>query len=322
MTNPISFPLPRKLSILVPVLNEEDAVGLFVSTLQPLLASLVTDYEMIFISDGSTDQTVSRLEALQKTHPQIQILELSRNFGKEAALAAGLDACTGDACIPMDVDLQDNPSALQEMLAKWAEGFDIVYGMRTRRDSDSVLKRVTSKAFYRLMGSLSRTPIHHNVCDYNLLDRRVIDTLKTFPEQNRFLRGLSSWVGFNQTIVKFERPARSIGKTKHNWIGLFRLALDGITSFSTAPLKISFYLGLLFATLSFAYLFFIVIRTLLFGSDVPGYASLMVVVLFIGGIQMISLGIIGEYLGRIFEETKHRPVYILKKKLTSAQKAD
>lgn len=304
------FPLNKKLSILVPVLNEEESVSPFIDTITPIIAPLVQDYEIIFISDGCTDNTIPLLRQRQQGDAHIRVIELSRNFGKEAALAAGLDFCTGDACVPMDVDLQDNPAALPLMLEKWHAGFEIVYAARRSRAGDGFFKRVSAQLYYWMLGQIATSSIPYDVGDYRLIDRVAIDVLKNMPERTRFMRGLSSWIGFKQCAVEFARGARAHGTTKYSIRKMVNFALDGITGFSTLPLRAVIYLGIFVSSLSFVYLLAVLVDTLINGRDSPGYASLMVVILFLGGVQLIALGVIGEYLGRVFHETKRRPIYI------------
>lgn len=301
------------ISIVIPVLNEEESVDPFVDAVAPLLDATGASWELIFVDDGSTDQTINILLARRRRNPQIRIVKLSRNFGKEAALAAGLDHAAGDMVAVMDVDMQDPPELLTEMVARWREGYDVVYGRRVQRTNDSALKRMTARRFYKLFNQISDAPIPDNVGDFRLMDRSVVEALKRLPERVRFMKGLFSWVGFKSIAVDYERPARFAGQTKFRYWRLWNFALDGITSFSTVPLRIWTYVGSLIAAFAFIYGSFIILRTLILGVDVPGYASLLAVMLFIGGVQLIGLGILGEYLGRVFYEVKQRPVYLASK---------
>lgn len=301
------------ISIVIPVLNEEESVNPFVDAIGPLLDSTGASWELVFVDDGSTDRTVDILLARRLNTPQIRIVKLSRNFGKEAALAAGLDHASGDMVAVMDVDMQDPPELLIEMVARWREGYDVVYGRRVQRTSDSALKRMTARRFYQFFNRISDAPIPDNVGDFRLMDRSVVEALKRLPERVRFMKGLFSWVGFKSIAVDYERPARFAGQTKFRYWRLWNFALDGITSFSTVPLRIWTYVGTLIAAIAFVYGSFIILRTLIMGVDVPGYASLLAVMLFIGGVQLIGLGILGEYLGRVFYEVKQRPVYLAAK---------
>jgi glycosyltransferase involved in cell wall biosynthesis len=293
------------------VFNEEEVLGIFLERTSAVMSAAGLDYEYVFVNDGSRDGTLPSLIALSAENPRIRVIDLSRNFGKEAALTAGIAHVRGNVLIPIDVDLQDPPELIPQFVEKWREGYDIVYGVRTSRDEDSLGKRATAGGFYRLFNRLSPTHIPDNAGDFRLLDERVVAVLKQLPERNRFMKGLFSWVGFNSVGVPYERPARAAGKTKWNFRKLWNFALDGIVSFSTVPLRVWSYIGIGISLLSFLYASFIIVWVLIFGKDVPGYASLLTVILFLGGIQLLSLGIIGEYLGRLFMETKGRPVYIV-----------
>lgn len=299
------------VSIVVPVFNEQEALGRFVDSTRGVLVAQGVRYEMLFVNDGSVDETLARLMTLSDSDSRIRVVGLSRNFGKEIALSAGIDHAKGDVVIPMDVDLQDPPELIPSFLERWRSGYDVVYGVRTLRSSDAFSKRTTAVWFYRLFNRLSRLKIPENAGDFRLLDRRVVDVLKQMPERNRFMKGLYAWVGFRSTAVPYERPARSAGESKWNHWGLWNLALDGLVSFSTLPLRIWSYIGGMVALLSFAYGSYIVLRTFFFGIDFPGYASLFTAVLFLGGLQLLSIGVIGEYLGRLFIEIKGRPLYVV-----------
>lgn len=299
------------LSLLVPMWNEADGIASFFAALEPILAGLDLTYEVICIDDGSTDATVARLLEKRETDSRVKVVVLSRNFGKDTALSAGLDLAQGRAVIPLDADLQDPPELIPQLIAKWREGFQVVNAKRLSRASDSAGKRVSAGWFYRIFNSIADRPIPPNIGDYRLLDAQVVAALRRMPERARFLKGMFSWVGYRTTEVGYERPPRAAGETKWSSLRLYRFAIDGILAFSTFPLRIWSYLGLLCASVSFVYAAFLVGRTLIFGRDVPGYASLMVVMLFLGGVQLISLGVIGEYLGRIYEEVKRRPLYLI-----------
>ena len=272
-------------------------------------------YEIICVNDGSTDGTLSKLKEHRKHNEAIKIIDLSRNFGKEAALSAGIEHSTGDFLIPIDADLEEPPEIIPEMIEKLQQGYDVVYAVRDKRPEDSIVKKTTAKGFYNIFNFLSRTGIPHDTGDYRIISRNVVEALKSVEERNRFFKGLFSWVGFRQTSVRYQRKARADGRSKWNYWKLWNYAIDGITSFSTIPLRIWTYVGIITATFSFFYASFLIVRTLIYGKDVPGYASLMVVILFLGGIQLLSIGIIGEYLGRVYMETKRRPVYIVRQKL-------
>lgn len=300
-----------ELSIVVPVLNEEAAIPIFIRHLEPILDSLGVTYEIIFIDDGSTDRTREISLSANAANPAVKMLQLSRNFGKEAALTAGLEAASGDAVIPMDVDLQDPPELVVEFVRLWKEGYDVVYGRREHRNADTGAKRATAGIFYRVFNRVSSLEIEPNVGDFRLMSRPVVDATLQLRERNRFMKGIFAWVGFRGISVPYSRPERIAGQTKFNYWKLWNFALDGLTSFSTAPLRIWTYIGGLVAAFAVLYTIILVTRTLLFGRDAPGYASLMVVVLTLGAVQLISLGVIGEYLGRLYIESKQRPIYMI-----------
>ncbi len=299
------------VSIIVPVLNEEQAVGIFLDAVTPILKSTGMRYELVFVDDGSTDNTSVLLRVAHQRMPEVKLVSLSRNFGKEAALTAGIAHASGDAIIPIDVDLQDPPEVIPALLSKWREGFEIVFAARANRDSDSYLKRKTAGWFYQLMGQISETSLPENVGDFRLMDRAAVNALLSFPERKRVMKVLMSAVGFRTATVYYERQARSAGRTKFRPLRLWSLALDAIVASSTLPLRLWTYFGGLVALGALTYGAFIVVRTLLQGSVVPGYASLMSVVLFLGGLQFLSLGILGEYVGRIAIEVRGRPLYIV-----------
>lgn len=303
------------LSIIVPVYNESLTLAPFFEAMLPVLASITEAWEIICVNDGSSDDTLLRLEAFHGQDARIRIVSFSRNFGKEAALSAGLDYAMGQAVIPMDADLQDPPAVILEMVAKWQEGYKVVIATRLTRKGESWVKRYTAYAFYKVLAIISKTPIPANTGDFRLMDRQVVEAVKLLPERTRFMKGLLAWVGFSTYQLYYDRQPRVCGTTKWNYVKLFSFALDGIFSFTTIPLKVWTYLGLAISSISFFYAMFLIIRTLLYGVDVPGYSSIMVAILFMGGIQLVSLGIIGEYIGRIFKETKHRPLYIVEKKI-------
>ena len=306
----------RKLiSIVVPMYNEEAVFHTLFSVLDKTLAQLDVDYEVICVDDGSKDSTRQLLLAKTQEDPRVKAVLLSRNFGKEAAMTAAIDYATGDAVIPIDADLQDPPELIGQMVEKWREGFDVVYAKRVSRRSDTPMKRNTAGLFYRLFNMLSEIPIPENVGDYRLMDRRVVDAIKRLPEKDRFMKGLFCWPGFSNTAIEFERQERAEGETKFNYWKLWNLALNGITSFSSFPVRLGVYLGLIVSAAAFFYGVIIMLKTLVTGVDVPGYASLMVVVLFIGGIQLFFLGLLGEYIGRIYKEVKNRPIYMVDKAL-------
>ena len=304
--------LAVEISIVIPLYNEENNIDYLFKRVIDILARLNTTYEIICVNDGSQDRTLDCLIKHHRTQPQIKVINLSRNFGKEIALTAGIDYANGAAVIPIDADLQDPPELIQELVAKWREGYDVVYATRRSRQGESWFKRFIADSFYKTIGKMSPITLPHNTGDFRLLDRKVVEALKQLPERTRFMKGLFTWVGFKQTAIMFDRQARFQGKTSWNYWKLWNFALDGITSFTLLPLKVWSYIGLSVSFLSLLYASFLIIRTLIFGIDVPGYASLMVAVLFLGGIQLITLGIIGEYLGRVYEEVKARPLYFVR----------
>ena len=302
------------LSVVVPVKNEEDAILPFVERVGSILEAVSAEsgWEILFVDDGSTDATLAAIVAAHHRDPRVRALSLSRNFGKEAALSAGLDHARGSAVIPMDADMQDPPEVLPEMVAKWREGHEMVFGVRRCRISDGWAKRVTAGLYYRAHNAVSTNKIPENAGDFRLMDRKVVDVIRAMPERNRFMKGLFAWAGFKQASVEYDRVERETGKTKFNYWKLWTLALDGITSASTVPLRIWSYVGAVVALFALGYAGFIAVDTLFFGNRVPGYASIMTSVLFLGGVQLISLGVLGEYVGRILTETKQRPLYVVR----------
>ena len=308
-----------ELSLVVPVKDEETAIGPFLARVIPVLTALddpvATSFEIIFVDDGSSDTTLELVRQANARDPRIRGISLSRNFGKEAALSAGIDVACGKSVVPIDVDLQDPPEALPSMIAKWRDGFDVVYGVRDNRETDSFPKRLTADLYYRAHNWLSTDKIPEHAGDFRLLDRRVVDVIRRMPERNRFMKGLFAWAGFKQAAVSYHREERKVGTTKYNYWKLWTLAIDGITSASTVPLRIWSYLGAMVALGALGYAIFIIVRTLTSGIEVPGYASMMVAVLFLGGLQLLSLGVLGEYVGRILTETKGRPLYVIREKI-------
>jgi glycosyltransferase involved in cell wall biosynthesis len=299
------------VSLVVPVFNEEASVNRFLDTVSPLLSGHNCRFEILFVDDGSRDRTLEILRAAKLRNPAIVILSLSRNFGKDAAMTAGLDHAKGDAVIPMDVDLQDPPELIGRFIERWRAGADIVYGVRASRRSDGPIKRVSAGWFYSLFNLMSPTQIPFNAGDFRLMDRRVVDEVNRLRERSRFMKGLMAWPGFHTEAVEFERPQRIAGKSSWNYWHLWNFALDGITSFTTVPLRLWLYIGAVISFLSFLYAAFIVVHAFIVGREVPGYPSLMVAVMFFGGIQLVSIGLVGEYVGRIFLELKGRPIYII-----------
>jgi glycosyltransferase involved in cell wall biosynthesis len=295
----------------VPVFNEDESIDAFLAAITPELQRAGARFEVIFVNDGSTDSTLPLLIDLAASLPYLRAVNLSRNFGKEAAMTAGLDQAKGDAAVLIDVDLQDPPELLGRFIARWREGYDVVYGLRESRVADGKLKALTAGLFYAAFNRIAATAIPHNVGDFRLIDRRVIEALRQLPERGRFMKGLFAWVGFPSIAVPYARPARLHGQTKWNYWRLWNFAIDGIVSFSTAPLRIWTYCGVAIALFALAYAVFIVLDVLLFGIAVPGYASLIIVMLFSTAANLVSLGMIGEYVSRLFVETKQRPIYLL-----------
>jgi len=308
-----------EFSLVIPVKDEETAIGPCLARVIPVLESIddavARSFEILFVDDGSSDTTLEVIRKANAADPRIRCISLSRNFGKEAALSAGLDAARGKAVVPLDVDLQDPPEALPKMVAKWRDGFDVVYGVRDNRETDTLPKRITADFYYRAHNWLSNDKIPEHAGDFRLLDRRVVEVIRQMPERNRFMKGLFAWAGFRQAAVSYHREERKVGKTKYNYWKLWTLAIDGITSASTIPLRIWSYLGAFVALGALGYAVFIIIRTLVSGIDIPGYASLMVAILFLGGLQLLSLGVLGEYVGRILTETKGRPLYVVRERI-------
>jgi polyisoprenyl-phosphate glycosyltransferase len=307
----------KTISLVVPFYNEGKTVLDFFEKIFPIVDKIESYvFEFVCVDDGSDDNTYSNL--LKVKDKRIKIIQLSRNFRKEAAITAGIDFATGDAVIPIDADLQDPPKLISTMLQKWEEGFEIVLAKRKNRLSDSWLKRNSAKYFYKIHNWLADYELPENIGDFRLIDRVVVEALKKLPERQRFMKGLFAWVGFKSTTIEYDRPKRISGTTKWNKWKLWNFALDGITSFSTLPLRIWSYLGVLFALSAFLYGGWIALRTIISGVDLPGYASLLIAILFIGGIQLIGIGVIGEYLGRTYQETKQRPIYIVRRVINNS----
>lgn len=306
---------PKKISVVVPFYNEGAGVAHFYQEIGAILNGLPQyHFELVCVDDGSSDSTLVQLIELSKQDARVQVIEFSRNFGKEAALTAGIDFASGDAVIPIDADLQDPPDLIGGMIELWNDGAEVVLAKRVDRSSDTALKRMTASAFYRIHNLLSsEAVIPENVGDFRLMDRVVVDALKRLPERQRFMKGLFAWVGFKTVTLEYSRSPRAQGETKFSGWRLWNFALEGITSFSLLPLKVWTYFGIVGAFCAFFYALYIIIRTLIFGVDLPGYASLLVVSLFFGSLQLISLGILGEYIGRIYFESKQRPLYIVRK---------
>lgn len=303
----------KLISIVCPCYNEEDVLPIFMDKISQVMNECIYNYEIILINDGSNDGTLSIINKLKIIYPEIRLVNLSRNFGKEAALTAGLDLSIGDAIIPIDVDLQDPPELIHDFIVQWELGFDVVIAKRNNRLSDSFFKRVSAELFYKFHNSVSDIKIPENVGDYRLMSRRVVKAISLLPERQRFMKGIFSWVGFRTTVVEFKREKRKAGNTSFNGWKLWNFALDGITSFSSVPLRVWLYAGAFISFISFSYGTYIILRTFILGIDAPGYASMLTSILFLGGLQLIGLGVIGEYLGRLYIESKKRPIYIIDK---------
>ena len=301
----------KRLSLIAPCYNEQEVLDLFFARIDAEMAKLAVDYEIVCVNDGSRDHTLAVLLKHHQRDPRVKVINLARNFGKEVALSAGLDAAVGDMVVPIDVDLQDPPELIGQFIAAWEAGADVAYGVRVDRSADSPLKRFTAQGFYRTFNRLSDVDLPYNAGEYRLMDRRVVEVLRQLPERNRFMKGLFAWVGFRQTPVPYARPERAAGTSSWRYWKLWNFALDGITSFSTAPIRIWSYVGAVAGVLAVAMAAFIVARTLLFGRDVPGYPSLMVVILMSFGLQMLAIGALGEYVARIYQEVKGRPLYVV-----------
>ncbi len=302
----------KTISILIPAYNEE-AVLEHLFTRLANLANDTKDYnfEFLFVNDGSKDKTLSIIRDYADKDPRVSYINLSRNFGKEIGMIAGLDHVTGDATVIIDADLQDPPELIPEMIKLWEEGYDDVYAKRKSREGETWFKKTTSRLYYKTLQSVTHVPIQEDTGDFRLLDRRVVEALKEFRESQRNTKAMFSWVGFYKKEILYDRDPRAAGETKWNYLKLIELAIDGITSFTTAPLRIATYTGIVVSAFTFIYLVVLVFRTIFFGTDLAGYPSMMAVILFLGGIQLLSLGIIGEYVGRIFNETKQRPLYLI-----------
>lgn len=301
------------LSLVVPFYNEAPVVDAFFAAVVPVLRAIPdVDYEIVCVNDGSTDSTLDKLLAACEADFHVRVIDLSRNFGKEAALTAGIDEAEGAAVIPFDADLQDPPEVIPQLVARWREGYDVVLARRSERRTDTYAKRGTAALFYRVHNAISDTTIPDNAGDFRLMSRQVVESLKQLPENRRFMKGLFAWVGFRTAQVDYIRPPRIGGKTKFSGWKLWNLALEGMTSFSTLPLRVWTYIGGLTAGFAILYAAYLIVRTWVRGVDVPGYASLITAVLFLGGVQLIGIGVIGEYVGRIYMESKRRPVYIVR----------
>ena len=310
---------PYTLSVVVPVYNEQEVLIEFHRRLSAVLDGLPAAAEIIYVNDGSRDATMALLTGLHQTDSRVAVIDLSRNFGKEIALTAGLDSASADAVVVIDVDLQDPPELIPDMVRAWQEGCDIVVMRRVSRAQDSWLKRKTARAFYSAIARLGTIDIPENVGDFRLLSRRAVAAMRQFPERSRFMKGLFAWIGFPVKEIAYDRDARYGGETKWNYWRLWNFALEGLTSFSAAPLKIASYIGLLTALGAFGRGVYVILKTLIYGDPVAGYPTLVVLILFLGGLQLMALGIIGEYLARMFVEVKQRPLYLVQNCLTPSQ---
>lgn len=303
----------QTVSILVPCYNEEAVLEEFYSRTSAVIEGIKDyDFEIIFVNDGSSDRTPEIMRALRDKDKRVSYVDLSRNFGKEIAMIAGIDYLKGDAAIIMDADLQDPPEMIPEMISWWQQGYDDVSAKRRSREGETFFKKWSSHTFYRILQKLSNIPVQPDVGDFRLLDRQCLNALRMMRESQRYTKGLFSWIGFNKKEILFDRDARAAGQTKWNYWKLTNLAIEGITSFTIAPLRMASFVGCMLALLAILYMAYIILRTIIFGGSVPGYPSLLSVILFIGGVQLFFLGIIGEYLGRIFNESKFRPLYLVK----------
>ena len=300
---------PQLLSIVCPAYNEEATLVGFAIAVEAAMRALAQPFEIVFVNDGSSDATLETMSRLRRTHGNIAIVDLSRNFGKEIATTAGLDQARGDAVVVMDADLQDPPEVIKEMIDGWREGYDVVYARRRERNGDGPVKKMTASLFYKLIHGVADVDIPENVGDFRLMSRKAVDAVCAMREHHRFMKGIFAWIGFPSKEVLYDRAPRSAGATKWNYWRLWNLSIEGITSSTIAPLKMSTYFGFATAFAAFLSGAFFIVKTLVFGDPVPGFPTLVVLVLFLGGIQLMVLGVIGEYLGRVFNETKRRPLY-------------
>ncbi|MBN1382514.1 MAG: glycosyltransferase family 2 protein [Deltaproteobacteria bacterium] len=310
------------LSIVVPAYNEEEVLQEFHQRLTAVLSGIQMNPEIIYVNDGSNDKTFEVMSKLRDMDSRVAILDLSRNFGKEIALSAGLQKANGDAVVIIDADLQHPPELIQEFIKEWKNGYDVVYGKRIDRSDETVLKKVTSYIFYRFIQQMAKVKIPENSGDFRLLSRRAVNAINSLQESHRFMKGLFAWIGYPQKAIVYKVEPRKAGKTKWSYWGLWNLAIEGITSFSTIPLRISTVIGIITALGSFLYGLYLIMITLIYGNPVPGYPSLIVLILFLGGVQLVSIGVMGEYLGRVFNETKQRPLYFVNNYLPSRQEGD
>jgi dolichol-phosphate mannosyltransferase len=304
-----------KLSVVIPVLNEETNLPVLYERVAGELQSLGCDFEILFVDDGSTDSSAERIAALHRADARVKMLSMSRNFGHQAALTAGMDHATGDAVIAMDADLQHPPDVIRELVLRWKEGYEVVYTVRQTTEAAGPLKRASAKMFYRVFRALSDIDLPANSADFRLLDRRVVEAFRQIRERTRFLRGLVGWAGFRSIPVPYQANARLSGQTKYSPTRMIRLAIDGLVSFSTTPLYVAIYVGGLLALLGVAYLLYALYARFVTGNVVPGWTSLIILVTFVGGIQLVLMGIIGIYIGKIYEEAKQRPLYLIRESL-------
>lgn len=310
-----------RFSVVVPVFNEEEVLPETYRRLTEVMEGLAAPYEIVFVDDGSKDRSPEILDGLARRDPRVRVIHFSRNFGHQAAITAGMDHARGEAVIVIDADLQDPPEVIPKMVAKWQEGYEVVYGKRAKREGETLFKRLTASFFYRLLRMMTEIDIPLDTGDFRLVDRKVLEVMKLLREKNRFIRGLVAWVGFRQVALEYVRHKRFAGTTKYPLRKMLKLAWDGITAFSNKPLKVAAYLGFALSFLSFIYLLVIVVSKLLGRSTVPGWASLAVINLFFSGVILIILGIMGEYLGRIYDEAKNRPLYIVDR-VVESEKGD
>ena len=309
------------LSLVVPVFNEQDSIALFLARIVPVLEATGANWEIVFVNDGSRDATLDAIRTAHALDPRVRAIDFARNFGKEVALCAGLDHASGRAVIPIDVDLQDPPELIPEMLARWREGYDVVLAQRIDRSADSWAKRTTAGLFYRIIARVSRVQIPANVGDFRLLDAKVVAALRTYRERERFMKGIFASVGYRTTTVTYDRASRAAGETKFRPLHLFGLAIEGLVSFSAVPLKIWTYVGGVASLAAVFYAGFVIVRTIFWGIDVPGYSSLIVIMLLFNGLTLIGLGIQGEYVARIFSEVKARPLYLVRETIGAVETA-
>jgi glycosyltransferase involved in cell wall biosynthesis len=305
------------ISVVAPAYNEQEVLEEFHRRVSAVLSGLGGDYEIVLVNDGSRDNTLAIMHALRARDPHVTVVDLSRNFGKEIALSAGLDYTKGEVVVVLDSDLQDPPELIPQMLEMWREGYEVIYGTRAVREGETWFKKATANYFYKVIKQVSRVDIPKNTGDFRLMSRRAVEALAKLREEHRFMKGLFAWVGFPSKALLYKRDPRAAGTTKWNYWKLWNLALEGITSFTVAPLKVSTYLGLVIALLALVYAVVVIWKAAFYSDPVRGYPSLMAVMLFLGGVQLISVGLLGEYVGRIFNEVKRRPLYLLNRLMAS-----